>query len=247
MSSRLPTARDKWHQKLDKGDIFELLKWVEQSGLERVARIVALLNDASGERGRPEKPDSLLLLKIAHLKQQQPNRTLHSIALEVAGETHRDRRPLISKASLVSKLERDSKRHRHTWTRLASRTPPPSPEEISRDARRPQSSNAFRALARIIEVMPSAIDLYDDLLADANKLGPDKARLVRLVGREQVEAMLAEALKGQATSSFVVGAQGARKIPRNYFDLIEPDLLRFRKNREQAAAQRRRVGRKPAQ
>ena len=99
---------------LDKDDELELLRWVQQSSLERVARIVAFLADARGEHGQPEKPDTLLLLKIAHLKREQPHRTLHSIAVEVARDADQLRRPRISRESLVTKLERDYKRRRHT-------------------------------------------------------------------------------------------------------------------------------------
>jgi hypothetical protein len=149
--------------------------------------------------------------------------------------------------SLVSKLERDYSRRRHTWTTLARSAPPPRLEEISQDARRPQSSGEFRVLARVVELLPSAIDFYDRLLADAKKLGQEKTKLVKRLGRERAEALLIEAIKREATCPSLSNAQGPRKIPRNFFDLIEPELQQFCENREQAIAQRRRVGRKPAQ
>lgn len=229
---------------LDKDDELELLRWVQQSSLERVARIVAFLADARGEHGQPEKPDTLLLLKIAHLKREQPHRTLHSIAVEVARDADQLRRPRISRESLVTKLERDYKRRRHTWTLLAGSTPPPDSEEISRGVRRPKFGDEFRVLNRIIEVLPTAIDLYDALLADAKKLGPDAAKMVHSVGRERAEPFLIEAIKRQTT---FIGGQDTRKIPRSLFDLVEPELRRFQEDRKKALTRREPVRRNPPQ
>jgi len=75
---------------------------------------------------------------------------------------------------------------------------------------------------------PSGIDLYDKLLADAKKLGPNEAELVEVVGRERTELLLTDAIKRQATSSFVTDSHGVNKIPRNFFDLIEAELKRVR-------------------
>src|SRR5271166_1777116 len=66
----------------------------------------------------------------------------------------------------------------------------------------------------IIELPPRGIDLYDALLADAKKLGPDEAKLVEVVGRERTELLLTDAIKRQATSSFVTDSHGVSKIPR---------------------------------
>ncbi len=79
----------------------------------------------------------------------------------------------------------------------------------------------------IVGLSPSGIGLYDRLLADAKKVGPDEAKLVELVGRERAEPLLGEAIGRQATSSFVTDLHGVRKIPRNFFDLIETELRRF--------------------
>jgi hypothetical protein len=87
-----------WRRHLEKGDEAELLRWVKQSGLELVARIAAALTDAIGERGQPDMPDTLLLLKMAYLKRQQPNRKLHSIAVEIAREAPLHRYPRIEKS-----------------------------------------------------------------------------------------------------------------------------------------------------
>lgn len=225
-------VNEDWCRRLKKGDQAELLKWVEQSGLERVARIVAALTDAAGERGQPEKLETLLLLKMAQLKRQQPNRTLHAIAVEVAGEAKSVRKNLPNEASLVSRLERDFKEYRHKWTTLANSAPEPSRENIIEDGSKSKTTNEFRALARIVDALPNRIDLYDSLLADAKKLGPEKVRLVRAFGRERAEPLLAAAIKQQATSSFVMNAQDVPIIPRNFFDLIGSELERYRQEFE---------------
>ena len=77
-------------------------------------------------------------------------------------------------------------------------------------------------------MLPSKIDLYDKLLADAKKLGPEEEKLVRAFGRERAEPLLADAIKRQAASSFVTSDQGVKKIPRNFFDLIGSELERYR-------------------
>jgi hypothetical protein len=74
--------KESWRRALKPGDEGEVQKWVEQSGLERVARIIASLANARVEVGRTERPDSLLLLKMAFLVRERPERSLHSIAIE---------------------------------------------------------------------------------------------------------------------------------------------------------------------
>jgi hypothetical protein len=196
-----------WRRHLEKGDEAELLRWVKQSGLELVARIAAALTDAIGERGQPDMPDTLLLLKMAYLKRQQPNRKLHSIAVEIAREAplhlyppYRKKRPPAMK-SLVSKLERDFRKHRHKWMMFAETAPEPSRENINQDANRLKSTDEFRARARLVGLLPSKIDLYDALLADAKKLGSDKAKLVKALTRERAEPLLVDAIKRQAHRS----------------------------------------------
>lgn len=74
---------------------------------------------------------------------------------------------------------------------------------------------------------PRGIDAYNALFADAKKLGSDEVRLVEAVGRERAEALLLEAIDSQRSSSFVTSSQGVNTIPRNFFDLIEPQLKRL--------------------
>lgn len=234
MSARPRKVNADWRRRLEKGDEAELLKWVDQSGLERAARIIAALADAAGERGQPEKLNIRLLLRIARLKQQQPHRTLHAIAREVAREES-SRPSMITVESLVSKLERDFKKRRHTWMTLAGEY---------HDESGAETADEFRVLARIVELLPSKMDLFDLVLADAKRRGRDEERLVRRLGRERAEPLLVKAIERQAASSFVPRARGVKKIPRNFFDLIEPELERFRLSRQLPAPRRRPVGRK---
>lgn len=44
--------------------------------------------------------------------------------------------------------------------------------------------------SRIIELLPGGFDFYAALLADAKKLGPDKVKLVKTLGREQATILL---------------------------------------------------------
>jgi len=226
--------RPRWHwrSELKKEDADALLTWVNATGLENVARIIATLTKPDGERGPPEKPETLLLLKIAHLKHQQPARRLHSIAREVADYVDPHRKH-ISKESLVSKLERDFRKQRWTWMNLASTTAVPNDEIIKSSAARPLSSNERRVLARLITVLPTALDLYDRLKRDAKELGTTQEAIVRFVGREHAEPMLIDAIQRQQSglpgASFVTNSSGVRIIPRNLYDLVEAELHRFKK------------------
>jgi hypothetical protein len=103
--------------------------------------------------------------------------------------------------SLVSKLERDFRKHRHKWMMFAETAPEPSRENINQDANRLKSTDEFRARARLVGLLPSKIDIYDALLADAKKLGSDKAKLVKALTRERAEPLLVDAIKRQAHRS----------------------------------------------
>jgi hypothetical protein len=236
-------ADEDWRRRLEKGDEVELLKWVGQSGLERVARIVAALNDLAGKPGQPKKLDTLLLLKMAHLKQQQPKRTLHAIAKEVVSEAiSRRGMGAFERASMVSKLEHDFREHRQKWTTLAGSAPEPSSEDINQDGSKSKTTNEFRALARIVGLLPNKIGLYDMLLADAKKLGSEEAKLVRAFRRERAEPLLADAIKLQAMSPFVMNAQGVPIIPRNLFELIGAELEQYRQEFEPRRRRPKNVG-----
>jgi hypothetical protein len=218
-----------WDRRLEEGDEAELLEWVARSGLERVARIAAALTDANGERGQPDKLDSLLLLKVAHLKRAQPGRKMHAIAVEVAAEAyaHRNR---IALESLTAKLERDFRKGRHAWLKLAKTTPAPSREQIAADLKRRKSEAERRALARIVEKLPAAIDMFDMVLLEAKRIGEKKLKLVRALGRERAEPLLIEAVEMMQKNSF---GKWNGKIPRTLLDLIEPVLEKFDRERRQ--------------
>jgi hypothetical protein len=224
--------RNRWRRRLERGDEAELNKWVEQSGLECVARVAAALTDVDGERGSPDKLDSLLLLKMAHLKRQNPDCTIHSVATEVsaAAHSHRKRGGL---ASMTTKLERDFKRNRHTWAILSETVPTPSNKQIAGDLGKPKSNNEFRARARILDILPSRIDIYDCVLAEAEGAGNDKLDLVRKVGRRRVEQLV---VKAAANPFPLQDPRRKGKMPRGFLDLIEPDL-------DESAAKRRIVRR----
>jgi hypothetical protein len=100
-----------------------------------------------------------------------------------------------------------------------------------------------RILGRLIELLPDAIDLYDDVLWEARRAGPEKEKLVRRLGRGRVEPLLEDAIaRFQSTGSFD-NVEGAG-VPRTLFDLIEAKLLRTQEELTGAAARRCRVGRK---
>jgi hypothetical protein len=234
---------ESWRRALKPGDEGEVQKWVEQSGLERVARIVASLSNARVGAGRTERPDSLLLFKMAFLVRQHPERSLHSIASEVARGAGYHPKLGIALESLRSKLERDFKQRRHFWLSLTRDREAPSEQAVYEDANRPRSNDENRTLGRLIELLPDAIDLYDHVLWEARRAGPEKEKLVRRLGRGRVEPLLEDAIaRFQSTGSFD-NVEGVG-VPRTLFDLIEAKLLRTQEELTGAAARRRRVGRK---
>jgi hypothetical protein len=216
-----------WDRRLEEDDEAELIAWVARSGLERVARVAAALTDANGERGQPDKLDSLLLLKIAHLKREQPGRKLHPIAVEVAAEAYPHRDAL---TSLTAKLERDFRKRRRAWLTLAKTAPVPSQQQILNGLKERKSGAELRALARIVEKLPSEIDMFDMALFEAKRIGREKEKRLRAFGRERAEPLLIEAAEMMRKNSF---AKWNGKIPRTLLDLIEPDLKAFARERSE--------------
>jgi hypothetical protein len=224
----------------------------DRLGLERVARIVAVLTETSGKRGRLEEMETLLLVSIAHVMRRQPDRTLHDVAVEVAKNAPQVRNRNIDSNSLLSQLQRDYRRTRHTWTLLTDRTPPPQVEAIARASRRRRSFGERRALARIVQLMPTALDFYDMLIAEIRATEKNNARQLRtkiaeikLARRERVEKWSIEAMERQRTSSWVKRPDGGMKLARGFYDMIEWDLRQFLGKRRKTPLTRR-VGRKPA-
>jgi hypothetical protein len=218
--------------------------FIEKSSLEQVARIAAWLTDADGQRGQPKKLESLLLLKIAHLMHQESRPTLHAAALEVGREAHEHRKH-VDIGSFITRLERDFRQQRHTWKTLARRTPMPSPEEVSDFAKRRTSTGERRAVARIAGLLPTQIDLYDSVVAEAGRppIGNvETQKLLRSAGRDRVESWLIEVVENQRISN-VRGRERPNTMGRVLLDLIEPKLQLFREESRQSASPTR-VGRK---
>jgi hypothetical protein len=210
-----------------------LLRWIEGSSVEQVARIAAALTDPDGERGQPNKLDTLLLLKMAHIAQRQPDRNLHDIAVQVAKE-NQPRRNHAVVDSLTSKLERDYKASRHTWPLLAKSAPEPAQQDIDADLIREKTNEEFRARARIVEVLPSAIDLFDMVRAEAETAG--KLDLIdglgRKHGRERVGRLIIAAIERIMANPYALRDprfNGPR--PPTMFDHIEHDLVELARQR----------------
>jgi len=218
-----PIPKESWRRALKPGDEGEVKKWMEQSSLERVARIIASLANAGGRHGRPERPDSLLLLKMAFLQKQHPERSLHSIVIEVARDARSHRKPGIPLESLTSKLERDFRGQRQVWLSLARNREAASEQAVHEDASRMRSSAENRILGRLIALLPDKIDLYNFMLWEAR---PEQAKLVMRLGRGRVEPLLEEAIGRFQSSGSFDNVDGVARIPRTLFDLIEPELRR---------------------
>ncbi len=147
-----------------------------------MARIVAALADASGQRGQPEKPETGLLLKMAILLRQQPGRSIHSVAVEVAREAHPTRKS-IALESLTSKLGRDFRAKRALWFNIARDRMTRGGSSVPKGPHRVPSSDEYRVLARLIELHPdAAMGVYDQVLGEAKKVGPEEAKLVERAG-----------------------------------------------------------------
>jgi len=212
------TVASDWRDHLSEEDKAEVAKWVQQSGLERVARIIAVMADGEGERGRPVRPDADLLRAVAKVKLQDRTKSTDAIAAEIVHKNGNQRRPIISPKSLIEKLRKDFADSQYSWEWLVGQT------QDHKDRQRhnsPASHIEDRVLARIIEVMPEALNLYGALLSDAKRLGPDKVAQIEQLGKARCEKLLAKRLQEQMGK--VSGRQNT-KIPRNFFDLIVGDL-----------------------
>lgn len=231
MSSRCARERNvntpslKWRRRLRQGDPEMLLRWIEISSVEQVARIAAALTDPDGERA-PHKLDTLLLLKMAHIARQKPKRNIHDIAVEVATES-RPRRKHTVVESLTAKLERDYKARRHTWPLLAESAAEPSQQDIDADLTADKTNHEFRARARVVGVLPSKIDLVDLVCAEAK--GAGKFWMIEKLGskhrRKRLERLITDVIdRGTLTFPLKDPRFSAARIPRTLFDHIEPDL-----------------------
>jgi hypothetical protein len=203
---------------------------LEKLGLERVARICAALTQAHGERGQLEETESLSLLKIAHVKRSQPDRNLSDIVIGLALRPPKVGNRRIEDESFRSQLLRDSRRTRHIWTLLSNATSEPTLQAIARDSGRRRPIGERRALARIAQLLPTAVDFYDLLIAEIRvteiKVADRDAKIasIKSAGRERVEKWLNDAVERRRNSpTFAAGVKDTI-IPRRLFDLIKLDL-----------------------
>ncbi len=245
MQARPSRSSRNWRSALKIGDEAELRKWIEASGVERVARIVAELADAGGRHGQPEKLRIELLIKIAFLLTQQPERSLHSVALQVARRAHSIRKLPISLESLTSKLERDFRRRRHTWLRIAKNRGALEGRN-DQEAIGLRSRAEHRVLARLTELLPGAIDIYDWVAREAKMVGPEEVKLVKRAGRTRVELLFESVVKKMDATPTKPTPRAQPWPPRTFFALIESELRRQQEERNRNSARSRRVGRKPA-
>ena len=138
---------------------------------------------------------------------------------------------MITLKSLRTKLQRDFRKRRRAWLTLAETAPVPSQQQIEDDLKKGKSEAERRALARIVAVLPSQIDIFDMMLLEAERIdllarvgkkkkSREKEKLLRAFGRERAEPLLIEAAEMMQKNSF---AKWNGKIPRTLLDLIEPD------------------------
>jgi hypothetical protein len=219
------TRSFKWRRRLRPGDKEMLLRWIEMSSLEQVARIAAALTDPDGERA-PDKLDTLLLLKMAHMARQQSDRSIHDIAEQLAAENqpHRNHTTV---ESLTSRLEREYKMDRHTWPLLAESTREPAQQDIDADLTAEKTNEEFRARVRIVGMLPSKIDLVDWVRAEA--VGAGKLDLIeklgRKHGRERLKQLILDVIeRGTLTFPLKDPRFSGGRMPRTLFDHIESDL-----------------------
>jgi hypothetical protein len=240
-----PLPKENWRRALKPEDEGEIRKWVDQCGLEGVARIIASLANAAGRRGRPEIPDSKLLLKIAFLQKRHLERSLHSIATEVARGARSHHKRGITVESLASKLDRDFRKRRQVWLSLARNLGDVGEKMVDDGVSKLRSSAENRVLGRLIELLPDAIDLYDSMVQEAAAAEPEKAKLIRQLGRRRIETIVDEQIGPLRSFGLGGNFRGPAQVPRSVFGLIEPKLRQVQQELERAPVRRRVVGRKP--
>jgi hypothetical protein len=244
--AKSPVRKTSWRSSLGRGDEAELLKWIEASGVERVARIVTILADSGGRPGQPAKPEIGLLVKIADLMRQVPQPSLHSVARQVALKALPARKPTVALESLASKLERDFRERRHVWFNLARRNLPIDIQGAKERLNSTQVSNEYRVLSRLIELLPGAIDLFDLLVEQATD--PEKRKVLTLLGRSRVEPLVESAMHRLLGPESDIPRSRSRSLAERLAELIEPDLMRLKEARKRERKSRPRgAGRKPRQ
>jgi hypothetical protein len=210
-----------WKEKLTVDDFDQLSKWIELSGMECVARVAAALT--LGSPGNVRKTDSGLLLELARRLAEHPLKSTHALSKEIAHEantlaTKRNIKP----ESLAKQLERAFSKNRTKWILLAQRMAHQHTRTFP--GSEATSAEEFRAIGRITDTLPEAIDPYDLLLSEARRLRPEKLAAIKKLGRPRGTVFLHDAIKLQMERTTPVNG----KIPRGLLDLIEPHLGRHR-------------------
>lgn len=222
--------------RLDPADTELLRVLIDKYGLERIARLAASLTAPIGRRGRHGEPESELLLELAKRVRAEPLRSLHSLATELCREAALTRRPRIAAESLTSKVEREFRRRRHSWLRLADCFSNAGPANAGATHRRPTSSAEYLALLRLIEVTPGAIDLYDCTLSELKLKQPEAARDFRRLGRAVMEPLLERELMDRQNGN---GRPTLARDPMlSLIEAIRPEM--HQALRERAARARKR-------
>ena len=170
-----------------------------------------------GKRSR--RTDSDLLQQMMRLKQQYPARGVpDSIAEEVVRSSGRRH---VQPENQVAKLRDDfaEQQHKLSWFAKNAAVPfaPPS-------GNAQPSSVEERVIGRIMEIIPKELNVYDNLMDDAKKLGPDAVQLVKKCGRRKVNEFLEARITEQMSNK---QPAPRRRMPRSFFDLIADDLERY--------------------
>jgi hypothetical protein len=225
---KIRRMKKSWKSDLAPEDFAELGRWVEQSGVECVARVAAALTDPEGERGAPNSPRANMLLEMASLRYDDPNLTTNAAATKIARAAYAGADPNDDRiTTLTTQLNKDFAGYRSVFGLLAQR-PDRGRNVLSKaGGKRSLPTQRFilmkRAEGRIVETLPTAIDLYDALLLEAKACSKEKLLQVKSLGRERAEQLLGIAMAEQMAGSQLVDG----KIPRSFLDLIDPELRKL--------------------
>jgi hypothetical protein len=214
---------------------------VDDVGEERLAQIAGRLVANEGHMGAPEKPDILMLVKMAHLSRQSVDRPHYALAKEVARETCR-----AGEESRITKLRHHFERWRPALQRLAQHAPVPTHEEIADEAKARLPEKEYRARAALLNMIPGAIDLYRLTFMRAKRRDANLAEDVRQGKRREIEPLTPQILEARRPEIerlltaqihyFQSGGNPNRNDPRGFRDEIEmlashlPTLLAKKNN-----------------
>jgi hypothetical protein len=140
----------RWATHLSDSDLKEIRAWVESSGPERVARIIAVL--AVPQRGHPTHPDPDLMRKMAELKRADRERSNHSIAVQVASEAVATRRARASFENLRDRLYDRFNAEQRKWEIVVTSKAEKLPGDVKNA---PLAASEARVLSRLIEILPT--------------------------------------------------------------------------------------------